>query len=118
MTINKKIDGILNGKISIGNSKLRAHFYHNFNKGEKSWFTYYSTSEIPAFSADDTVKDSEINVTVTIFSQSNILSAFEQMKAKMRASGFIWTGDSSDMFDPDTEYFQKSAMFVISKGEI
>lgn len=115
MTLNQKVNQTLGGKISIDGETLPIDFM--LYKGDKkSYMTFYSPYEKPDFFAGDETIDSALAVTVTLFSEKNYLNAFEKMKKLMTEAGFIWTGDSPDMFDDETGLYQKASDFEIERS--
>lgn len=115
MTLNQKVTKTLKGKISIDGEILTIDFM--LYKGDKkSYMTFYSPYERPDLFAGDETLDSTLAVTVTVFSDKNLLNAIKTMKSLMTEAGFIWTGDSPDMYDNETGLFYKASDFEIERS--
>ena len=115
MTLNQKVNQTLKGKIIIDGETLPIDFL--FYKGDKkSYMTFYSPYETPDFFAGDETLDSTLSVTITLFSDKNYINAFERIKELMTEAGFIWTGDSPDMFDDETGIYQKASDFATERS--
>ena len=115
MTLNQKVNHTLKGKIILDGETLPIDFL--FYKGDKkSYMTFYSPYETPDFFAGDETLDSTLSVTITLFSDKNYINAFEKIKELMTEAGFIWTGDSPDMFDDETGMYQKASDFAIERS--
>ena len=115
MTLNQKVNQTLKGKIIIDGETLPIDFL--FYKGDKkSYMTFYSPYETPDFFAGDETLDSTLAVTITLFSDKNYINTFEKIKKLMTEAGFIWTGESPDMFDDETRLYQKASDFAIERS--
>ena len=115
MTLNQKVNQTLKNKIEIDGELLELDFLR-YTGSKKRYMTFYSPYENPDFFAGDEVIDSTLSVTITLFSDKNYINALERIKELMTEAGFIWTGDSPDMFDDETGIYQKASDFEIERS--
>lgn len=115
MTINSKVKNTLENKVQLNGNILPLDFLQYKGKS-KSYLTFYSSSETPDFYAGDELVDSVITVTITVFSDKNYLDIIKQVKQLMIEAGFIWKGDSTDMFDDETGIYYKALDFEIERS--
>ena len=79
-----------------------AHLKYKGNK--KTYVVWTIIDEMPAFSSDDEITDSEVNVDIDIYSDSNYLKI-------MKENEWIWDGDSIEMYEEDTGLYHKTISF-------
>lgn len=115
MTINSKVKNTLENKVQLDGTFLPLDFLQYKGKS-KSYLTFYSPSESPDFYAGDELVDSVITVTITVFSDKNYLDIIDRVKQLMTEAGFIWKGDSPDMFDDETGIYYKALDFEIERS--
>ena len=115
MTINSKIESILNNQLALGGTTVPVDFL--FYTGTSDTYITYRTSEDASFYGGDNVLDSSVTVIVTIHSPKNYLTLLETIKTKMTQGGFQWLNDSEDIYDEETGY-EKAAQFRIERSEI
>ena len=115
MTLNQKVNQTLKNKIELDGELLELDFLR-YTGSKKCYMTFYSPYESPDFFAGDETLDSTLAVTITLFSDKNYINTFEKIKKLMTEAGFIWTGDSPDMFDDETRLYQKASDFEIERS--
>lgn len=86
-----------------------AHLKYSGDK--KTYVVWTIIDEIPAFSSDDEITDSEVSVDIDIYSNSNYLKIMKDIKNKMKENEWIWDGDSSEMYEDDTELYHRTISF-------
>jgi len=83
-----------------------------FYKGKANTFlTYASIADNAALSGDDEVLQSIIEYDIDIFTKGNFLNILKEVKKIMKINGWLWIGDSPDMYEEDTCFFHKTATF-------
>ena len=86
-----------------------AHLKYNGNK--KTYVVWTIVDEIPSFSSDDEITDSEAYVDIDIYSDSNYLKIMKEIKKIMKENEWIWDGDSSEMYEEDTGLYHRTISF-------
>ena len=81
-------------------------------RGERTTFgTWTITGENPVLSADDEPLYSVVTVDVDVFSKGNYLQMVTVIKQLMKQHDWVWTGDSPEMYEEDTELYHKTISF-------
>ena len=86
-----------------------AHLKYKGNK--KTYVVWTIVDEIPSFSSDDEITDSEVNVDIDIYSDSNYLKIMKEIKKIMKENEWIWDGDSIEMYEEDTGLYHRTISF-------
>ena len=108
--MNKELKAIFGDAIKVkGKSVPVAHLRY---KGKETTFvTWTITAETPALSADDETLYSVVGVDVDVFSKGNYLATVAEVKQLMQDNDWVWTGDSTEMYEEDTELYHKTISF-------
>lgn len=81
-------------------------------KGEKTtYITFQEISNNPAFISDDECEYSVKQYDFDIYTKGNFMNILKEVKKKLKANGFTWVEDSSDMYEDDTEFYHKTTTF-------
>lgn len=81
-------------------------------KGKETTFaTWTITAENPTLSADNEPLYSIVSVDVDVFSNGNYLAIVEEIKQLMKQHDWVWSGDSPEMYEDDTELYHKTISF-------
>lgn len=108
--MNNEIEKILD-KFEIDNKKIPFGFLRYRGKS-KTFITYMETENNPALNGDDTPIYSASLFDFDIYSNSNYLAIVSGLKEIMLENGFIWVGDSPDMYEEDTGFYHKTITFA------
>ena len=108
--MNEEIKSILgNGREVVEENIPVAHLRY---KGDsKKFVTWTLLEETPSLSANDEDLYSVCSVDVDVFSESNYLDIIKEVKTKMKNNEWLWVGDSSEMYEEDTELYHKTCTF-------
>ena len=108
--MNEELKSIFGDAINVkGKSVPVAHLRY---KGKGTTFvTWTITAENPALSADDEPLYSVVTVDVDVFSKGNYLALVTKIKQLMKQHGWVWSGDSIEMYEEDTELYHKTISF-------
>ena len=81
-------------------------------KGDSKRFVIWALlEEDPSLSANDEPLFSVCSVDIDIFSDGNYLDIIAEIKNKMKNNEWVWTGDSPEMYEEDTELYHKTCSF-------
>ncbi len=83
----------------------------NYIGSSETYITWQGTGDDPALVADDSVLSSIYSLDIDIYSKKNYLKIMKVIKIIMVDNGFIWTGDSPDMYERDTGFYHKTVSF-------
>ena len=108
--MNEELKSIFGDAITVDKKAIpTAHIKY---KGKETTFVVWTIiSDSPALSADDEPLYSVVAVDVDIYSKSNYLKVLAEVKQIMKNNEWIWTGDSPEMFEDDTELYHITASF-------
>ena len=108
--MNEELKAIFGDAIVVGGVSVpMAHLRY---KGNRTLFcTWTITGESPGLSADDEPLYSVVTVDVDVFSKGNYLATVAEVKQLMKDNNWVWTGDSPEMYEEDTELYHKTISF-------
>ena len=101
--MESEIKKILNLEVPVAHLKYKGN--------EKTYVIWTIIDEIPIFSSDDEITDSEVVVDIDIYSDSNYLKIMKEIKNKMKENEWIWDGDSPEMYEEDTGLYHRTISF-------
>lgn len=108
--MNEELKSIFGDAVTVGD--VSAPVAHLRYKGKETTFvTWTITGEEPALSADNTPLYSVVTVDVDVFSKGNYLDFVTEIKMLMLEHDWVWTGDSPEMYEEDTELYHKTISF-------
>lgn len=108
--MNEELKSIFGDAVTVG--KLSVPVAHLRYKGkETTYVTWTITEETPALSADNSPLYSVVAVDVDVFSKGNYLALAAEIKRLMLKHDWVWTGDSPEMYEEDTELYHKTISF-------
>ena len=108
--MNEEIKSILG--VAVTEGKKSVPVAHLRYKGkETTYVTWTITGESPALSADNSPLYSVVAVDVDVFSKGNYLALAAEIKRLMLEHDWVWTGDSPEMYEEDTELYHKTISF-------
>lgn len=89
---------------------------HIFYKGkETTYVTWTIIDEDLGLSANDTDLYSIVAIDIDVFSKGNYLKIEKEIKKRFKTMGWIWSGDSTEMYEPDTKLYHKTITFKKEK---
>lgn len=97
----KKILSDLN--VPVAHLKYKGH--------SKTYVTWTMLEEEPSFASDDEITESEANVDIDIYSDSNYLKIMRLIKDKMKENDWRWSGDSPEMYEEETGLYHRTFSF-------
>ena len=101
---------ILGESLTIGGENIPiAHL--TYQGKSKKFITWTITGEAPELSANDEDLCSVCSVDMDVFSDGNYLDIIKEIKNKMKNEDWVWTGDSSEMYEEDTKLYHKTCSF-------
>ena len=108
--MNDELKSIFGDAIMVNGASIpMAHLRY---KGKDTTFgTWTITGENPVLSADDEPLYSVVNVDVDVFSRGNYLELVTVIKQLMKQHEWVWSGDSPEMYEEDTELYHKTISF-------
>lgn len=108
--MNEELKNIFGESISVGVREIpTAHLKY---KGKADTFVVWTiTGSKPALSGCDEQLYGIGMVDVDIYSKGNYLSVLNEVKKIMKINGWLWTEDSVEMYEDDTELYHITASF-------
>lgn len=108
--MNEELKTIFGDAIKVGGKNIpTAHLKY---KGKETTFVVWTiTADAPALSADDEPIFSIVSVDVDVYSKGNYLSVITEIKKIMKEFGWVWVGDSPEMYEDDTGLYHKTSSF-------
>ena len=108
--MNEELKKIFGEAIRVGGASVpTAHIKY---KGNKTTYVVWTiTGDAPALSGDNEPLYSIATVDVDIYSKGNYLSVLAEAKRLMKINGWIWTEDSTEMYEDDTGLYHITSAF-------
>ena len=108
--MNEELKNIFGDAITVGGRKIpTAHIKY---KGKETTFVVWTIiSNEPALSGNDEQLYGIGTVDVDIYSKGNYLSVLKEVKRLMKINDWLWTGESAEMYEDDTELYHITATF-------
>ena len=108
--MNEELKSIFGEAVAVGGMSVpAAHLRYKGN--ETTFVTWTITGDAPALSADNSPLYSVVTVDVDVFSKGNYLDLATEVKRLMLEHDWVWTGDSPEMYEEDTELYHKTISF-------
>lgn len=108
--MNSELQSIL-GDYLIINKKQIPVSQIKYTGTASTYIVWSIINEIPSLSANDEDLMSIVTVDIDIISDSNYLEIVKEVKKIMKASGWVWSEDSNEMFNDITGLYQKTCTF-------
>lgn len=112
--MNQELKTILGDEITITKEEktICIPVAHLKYKGKsKTYITWTIIRNSPVLFANDEDLYSEYKVDIDIYSDGNYLDIEKHIKKLMKTNEFIWSEDSSEMYEEDTELYHKTCTF-------
>lgn len=117
--MHEEVKSILGNVLKIKDKNIPVEHLH-YTGTSKTYVTWTLLEENPNFFANDEVLYSICPVDIDIFSDGNYLDILSEIKKKMLAKEWIWTGDSEEQFHEETGLYYRTCSFekerVIENG--
>ena len=108
--MNEELKSIFGDAVTVGEVSVPAA-HLRYKGSETTYVTWTITGEEPALSAENTPLYSVVAVDVDAFSKGNYLDLVTEIKRLMLEHDWVWTGDSPEMYEEDTELYHKTISF-------
>lgn len=113
--MNQELKTILGDKITITRSGNQvdipvAHLKYKGNS--KTYITWTIIKNSPLLWGNDEDLYSEYLIDIDVYSDGNYLDIESHIKNLMKTNEFVWTEDSSEMFEEDTGLYHKTYTFA------
>lgn len=108
--MNEELKSIFGDAITVdGVSVPTAHIKY---KGKETTYVVWTIiGNAPALSGDDEQLYGIVTVDVDIYCKGNYLSVLKEVKRLMKLNEWIWTEDSTEMYEDDTRLYHITATF-------
>ena len=108
--MNEELKSIFGDAVAVGEKSVpAAHLRYKGN--ETTFATWTITGEEPALSADNSPLYSVVTVDVDVYSKGNYMALVTVIKRLMAEHEWVWTGDSPEQYEEDTELYHKTISF-------
>jgi hypothetical protein len=108
--MNEELKNIFGEAITVGDKSVpTAHIKY---KGKETTYVVWTIiGNAPALSGDDEQLYGIVTVDVDIYCKGNYLSVLKEVKRLMKLNEWIWTEDSTEMYEDDTGLYHITATF-------
>ena len=108
--MNEELKNIFGEAITVGDKSVpTAHIKY---KGKETTYVVWTIiGNAPALSGDDEQLYGIVTVDVDIYCKGNYLSVLKEVKRLMKINEWIWTEDSTEMYEDDTGLYHITATF-------
>ena len=108
--MNNELKTILGNSLTVGNKTIPvAHL--KYKGSSKTYITWTIIDNDPALFGNDECLYSVYAVDIDIFSDGNYLDIESEIKKIMKNNEWVWTDESSEMYEDDTELYHKTYTF-------
>ena len=108
--MNEELKRILGDSLTIG-TKIVPVAHHRYKGNSSTFVTWVITGESPALTGDDVCLYSIVEVDIDIFSNGNYKEIVGYIKNLMLENDWVWSGDSPEMYEEDTELYHLTCSF-------
>ena len=108
--MNEELKTLFGDGINV-NGEIIPIAHLRYTGKSKRFITWTLLDETPEFFANDEPLYSVCSLDVDIFSDSNYLDIIKEIKKLMKNNEWVWTGDSPEMYEEDTELYHKTCSF-------
>ncbi len=115
--MNEELKTIFGTSITVGTDSIpTAHIKYLGNS--KTYVVWTIIGDEPGLVGYDECLYSICSVDVDIYSDGNYLDIEKEVKKLMKNNEWVWTEDSSEMFEEDTEQYHKTCTFEKERNNI
>ena len=108
--MNEELKTLLGDGIEV-NGEIIPIAHLRYSGKSKQFITWTILGERPIFSANDEQLFSVGSVDIDVFSTGNYLDIVKEIKLLMKNNEWIWTEDSPEMYEDDTELYHLTSTF-------
>ena len=108
--MNEELKIIFGEAITV-NGKTIPTSHLKYKGKETTYVVWTIIANAPALSGDDEQLYGIATVDVDIYSKGNYLSVLKEVKRLMKINEWIWTEDSTEMYEDDTGLYHITATF-------
>lgn len=108
--MHEELKSIFGDSITV-NGEIIPISHLKYKGKSKKFITWTLIGEVPSLSAYDEPLFSVVSVDIDIFSDGNYLDMIKEIKNKMKNAEWVWTGDSPEMYEDDTELYHVTCSF-------
>ena len=108
--MNEELKTLFGDGINV-NDKIIPIAHLRYSGKAKQFITWQTLGETPILSANDEQLFSVGSVDIDVFSDGNYLDIVKAIKLLMKNNEWIWTGDSPEMYEDDTELYHLTSTF-------
>ena len=108
--MNEELKAIFGESLTVGSATVpTAHIKY---KGKETTYVVWTIiGDAPALSGDNEQLYGITTVDVDVYSKGNYLGVLAEIKRLMKNNEWVWTGDSPEMYEDDTELYHITATF-------
>lgn len=114
--MNKSIEQLFANFKPDDNAPIVPIAFLQYQGDAEAYVTYNSSGDDPALSGDNALIQSVIAYDFHVFSKGNYDTIIAAVKALLTNAGWVWTGSSEDLYEPDTQYYHKVNSFEIERS--
>ena len=108
--MNEELKTIFGDHITVNGEDIPIS--HLRYKGKsKRFVTWDLLDETPRLSAFDEPLFSVCSLDIDIFCDGNYLDIMREIKKLMKINEWVWTGDSPEMYEEDTDLYHRTCSF-------
>ena len=108
--MNEELKNIFGEAITVCSKKIPTS--HLKYKGKETTYVVWTiTGSEPALSGNDEQLYGICTVDVDVYSKGNYLSVLAEVKRLMKINEWLWTEDSTEMYEDDTGFYHITASF-------
>lgn len=108
--MNEELKTLFGDGVTV-NGEIIPIAHLRYSGKSKKFITWQTLGETPVLSANDEQLFSVGSVDIDVFSDGNYLDIVKAIKLLMKNNGWIWTGDSPEMYEDDTELYHLTSTF-------
>lgn len=108
--MNNELKTILGNSITVNTKNIPVAHLKYIGKS-KTYVIWTIISDTPSLVGNDDCICSICSVDIDIFSDGNYLDIESEIKKIMKNNDWVWTDDSSERYEDDTELYHKTCTF-------
>ena len=108
--MNEELKTLFGDGIAV-NGEIIPIAHLRYKGKSKQFVTWTVIGETPILSANDEQLFSVGSVDIDVFSDGNYLDIVKEIKLLMKNNEWIWTEDSTEMYEDDTELYHLTSTF-------